>query len=309
MSAKKAAPPSPSKIGRLVAAATGKGAVVFGILAIAAILAGGWFFVWGRVHEHVLASPDYRLDPRNITLTAPPRWIHADVKAEVIRDASFDQTLSILEPDLTVRIAQAFALHPWIQRVNRVSKKHPASVEVDVEYREPVAMVEVSGGLLPVDREGVLLPSDDFSPAAARNYPRISGVNSEPVGPVGTNWGDTHVVGAAKVAAVCAPHWQVLRLYRVVAMPRLAGSVSASEGGFELYTHAGTQIVWGHAPGKELPSEMPSAEKIRQLVGYAQEKGSLDPPTGSQRIDLRSGKEFIVTPRTALRSPPDEATE
>ena len=61
-----------------------------------------------------------------------PAWIHTDVKAEVIRNASLDAALSVLDDNLTVNIAQAFALHPWVAKVTRVSKHHPARVKVEV---------------------------------------------------------------------------------------------------------------------------------------------------------------------------------
>lgn len=99
------------------------------------LAAGGgmWYFVWQRVKSHVLAEADYQLDPKNIEITpAPPKWIHADIKAEVIRDGSLAKSLSILDPELTVHVKRAFGLHPWIAEVHRVSKRHPASVEVDV---------------------------------------------------------------------------------------------------------------------------------------------------------------------------------
>ena len=39
--------------------------------------------------------------------------------------------LSILDDDLTGRIAAAFALHPWVAKVVRVTKHHPAGVDVE----------------------------------------------------------------------------------------------------------------------------------------------------------------------------------
>jgi len=304
MSAKKAANQNKTGIARLVR--SGPATWVLGVVVLVGAMGAGWYFVWQHVKGHVLAGDDYRLDPKNMVISAPPPWIHADIKREVIRDASLDKKLSILDDDLTVRIAQAFALHPWVEKVNRVSKRHPASVEVELVYREPIAMVEVSGGLLPVDREGVLLPSDDFSPSSAKRFPRISNIDSEPVGPIGTNWGDGRVVHGAKLAATLGKHWDILRLYRIVASTRLPGGASTVADSFELFTHAGTLILWGHAPGREISGEMPANEKLARLLKYAEENGgTLDPQTGSLRIDLRNGREFLVTPRTAIRSLPE----
>ncbi len=168
------------------------------IVAVAVIGGGcvaGWLLLWDQVREHVAAAPDYQVDPTTIEVSPPvPEWIHADLKAEVIRDASLDTSLSTLDPELTMRIAQAFRLHPWVAKVVRVSKHYPAAVKVELVFRRPAAMVEVPGpALLPVDAEGVVLPTDDFSPLDARKYPRIAEIKTSPVGPVGTRWGDTRV--------------------------------------------------------------------------------------------------------------------
>ena len=150
-------------------------------------------------------------------MTPLPPWIHTDLKAEVLRDASLDGPLSLLDKELTVRVAHAFALHPWVAKVQRVSKRSPAGVQVDLDYRRPVAMVEVPGpALLPVDGEGVLLPTADFSPQDARQYPRIAEIKTSPLGPVGTRWGDTHVTGGARIAAALLDDWQALKLHQVV---------------------------------------------------------------------------------------------
>jgi len=78
-----------------------------------------------------------------------PEWIHCDLRAEIFRSAALDGPLSIMDEDLAERIAVACALHPWVARVRSVRKYHPARVVVELDYRRPVLMVEVTGGLLP----------------------------------------------------------------------------------------------------------------------------------------------------------------
>lgn len=93
-------------------------------------------------------------------------------------------------------------------------------------------MVEVTRGLLPIDSEGVLLPSEDFSPKEAEAYPRLGGIKSIPVGPVGTKWGDPRVDDNAQIAAVLIGDWARLKLYRIVASPAPVGG--GTERGLEL---------------------------------------------------------------------------
>lgn len=274
------------------------------VVALFLIVVGvGWRMAWTRVRQHVLADGDYRLIPRDIVISQIPPWIHSDIKTEVMRDASLDGSLSILDDDLTKRIANAFSLHPWVAKVHRVSKHHPARVEVELSYRQPIAMVEVSGGLLPVDGDGTLLPSEDFSPALAKRYPRIARIESHPTGPVGGNWGDVHVAGAAQIACVIGDRWQKLKLYRILAPVRGVGDRDVDGYTYELATHAGTRIIWGRPPGSEPTGEIPALNKLVLLERLATEHGTLDGTGGPQYFDLRTGDPRAM-PRTAIKSLP-----
>lgn len=263
--------------------------------------AGGAYAVWQRVRPHVVAAPQYRLEARDIAITPPPEWIRSDLRAEVIRDASLDGPLSILDPGLAERVAKAFALHPWIARVQKVSKHSPARVEVELVYRRPVCMVEVPGGLYPVDIEGVLLPSSDFSPNDARRYPRLSGVQPTTEGPVGTRWHDRRVVGAAEIAAALTDAWNELNLHRIVPVPGAHGGPSRDEPTYELFTRLGTRILWGPASGTDAPPDDAPAVKAARLRRFFAQRGTLEGPEGPQDLDLRHGEAVVATPRTAAR--------
>ncbi|MBI3838071.1 MAG: hypothetical protein HY288_09075 [Planctomycetia bacterium] len=269
-------------------------------------LAGGASYaVWRQVREHVLASGEYQVDPNNITITPPAPWIHSEIKAEVIRDASFDGPLSILENELTVRMATAFSAHPWVAHVERVSKRYPSGLDIVLSYRKPVAMVEVQqDGALPVDIEGVVLPTGDFSPAEAEQYPRIGEILTTPAGPVGVRWGDACVTGGAQIAAALANDWNALKLFRIVPAGRKSGGRGGVEYAFALYTHTGTRIEWGRAPSTDLPGELPAVEKIARLKRYAAEHGSLDGPDGPQQLVLLDSGEIVSQRRGAIKPLP-----
>ncbi len=286
---------------------------IIAVVLIGGACAFGWKMLWEQVRDHVGASPDYRLDPTAIEIApALPAWIHADLKAEVIRDASLDGSLSTLDPELTMRIAQAFRLHPWVAKVERVSKQFPAAVKVELVYRRPAAMVEVPGpALLPVDAEGVVLPTEDFSPLDARHYPRISEIKTSPIGPMGTRWGDTHVTGAAGVAAAIAEHWEGLALHHIVPSGRQATTPGGREtDAYELYTKAGTRIDWGRPPGAEISGEAPADSKIAALLEFAAKHGgSLDDPKKPHRLDVRPISGLVVVARPAIQPLPKEPVQ
>jgi len=274
-------------------------------LALLGLAAGGiGYAVWGQVGSRVLSSSEYQIDPSKIAITPPPAWIHSDIKAEVLRDASFEGPLSILDRELTARMATAFAAHPWVAHVERVSKAFPSGLEVVLRYRQPVAMVEVQDGALPVDVEGVVLPTGDFSPAEAEHYPRIGEIKTTPAGPVGTKWGDASVAGAAQIAAVLGEDWKTLGLFRIVPAGRKTGGRNGVEYSFALYTQAGTRVEWGRAPSTDLPGEVPARDKIAKLKKYAADNGSLDGPDGPQQLVLLENGDVSSQRRPPIKALP-----
>lgn len=292
--------------------------IVAGIMM--ALVAGACFAVWQHVRSHVLAGSQYQVHPEHITVTPVPDWIHGDIRAEILRDLSRDGPLSLLDEDLTVRLATAFSAHPWVTRVDRVSKHFPSGVEVVVAYRVPVAMVEVQDGqaLLPVDIQGVVLPTREmsgelnFTSEEAERYPRIGEIHTMPSGPVGTRWGDAAVLGGAQIAAVLADDWDRLKLSRIIPWERKPAR-SGVEYTYVLVTQSGTMVFWGRAPGTETGGEVPAREKIAQLRRYAaQNGGSLDAADGPQQIEIGAGgglfrkAQPVVTPLPPEKTSNDE---
>jgi hypothetical protein len=243
--------------------------------------------IWLQVRSDVFRGAQYQLTLHDIETTPIPSWIRSDVKAEALRDGSLDEPLPLTDDDLSERIAKAFALHPWVASVTRVSKRYPAGATVELVYRRPVAMVEVPDGLYPVDIHGVLLPSGDFTAAEARDYPRIAGVSSQPFGPVGTPWNDPHVTGGAKIAAQLAQVWKVLGLYQIRPLQQQI-KLNNAEMQFELVTRGGATIAWGSTPGQELPAEPTAAEKIARLKKLSAAHGSFDDAARNLKLDLRT---------------------
>jgi hypothetical protein len=278
-----------------------------------AICVVGWKLLWDQVREQVLSAADYRLEAGQIEMTTLPPWIHTDpekFKSDVLRDGSLDGELSLLDKELTVRMAKAFAMHPWVAKVQRVSKRSPAGVMVDLTFRRPVAMVVQTAGLLPVDVAGVLLPTDDFSPVDAQGYLRISEIKTSPPGLVGTRWNDTHVTGAAQIAAALLEDWQKLKLHQIVPAARQVDAAGTETDTYELYTPGRTCVEtcvdWGRPPGAEVGTEAKASKKIERLRSYAAEHGgSIEDPKAPARLDVRSASSLTVTPRRPIQPLPE----
>ncbi|MDZ4821070.1 MAG: hypothetical protein SGJ20_19050 [Planctomycetota bacterium] len=257
--------------------------VACSLLAFCALAA---YLLWNRIEDDVLANDDYQIAIEEISITPPPSWIRTDIRKEALRDGSLDPPLSILDDQLLDRLDKAFALHPWVAKVERVQKFYPARIEIKLQYRRPSAMVEVPNGLFPVDMHGILLPTGDFTSLEAGQYPRVVGIQSEPLGPPGTLWGDSTVVGAAMIAENCAAIWRELNL-KSIRWVTIKGD-SKTEPYFELVTKNGTAIPWGKAPTESATTEPMTAAKIERLRKYIAEHGNLDEAARRKDLDLRS---------------------
>jgi len=289
----------PVRLRQLIALVRGPGRPAALAVLFLSVFLGGWYWLWcfGGVGGQVLSLDGYRLTSGDVEITPLPQWIHTDIRAEVFRDASLDGPLSIMDAELTERISAAFSLHPWIAEVRRVRKYHPARVKVELVYRRPVCMVEVPGGLLPVDHRGVLLPCGDFSPIeASRRYPRLVGIGTVPVGPAGERWGDERVTAGAEIAELFGAAWHELKLDRIVPSEP-AQTHSGREITYELFTRSGTRVIWGRAPATDMPGEPAAVEKVARLQKYARKYGTLDGPRGPQKLDLTSPESLRVSQR------------
>jgi hypothetical protein len=262
-------------------------------------LYGAWYGVWYGmgVGTKMTASSDYRLALAGLEITPPPAWIKRDVRKEAYDHARLGDPLLILDDRLIERLRNVFSLHPWVAKVGKIQIFASARVKVDLEYRRPVCMVEVPGGLYPVDVLGIWLPSD-FTPIEATQYPRLSGIDTAPMGSVGTRWGDARVVGGAEIADALGAPWAQLQL----ALIRPSPAPSPDQCSFDLYTRGGTRILWGRAPGMSPAGEVPAAEKVARLLHYLEEHNTLDGTHGPQEIDVRAPQGLQVGPRTVGQS-------
>lgn len=245
--------------------------------------------------------PEYQLWADSIHITKTPQWVPNDLVSQIATQVHMTPTRSILDERLTVDLAEAFRQHPWIEKVVKVTKSVPARVDVELIYRRPVAMVEISKGLLPIDAHGVLLPPTAFTPEIAQRYPLITQPKTAPRGAVGQPWGDPQVLAAAKLAAVLLPHWQDFRLSTIEIPTGITLRARQEELVFQLLTQGGSRIVWGRAPGVIYPLELSADQKIGRLEECLTRFGGFDQPDGPYEIDIRHFQEITRVRLTATK--------
>ncbi len=274
-------------LGDLAAWAFGRGRpLAAGLLVIAAFFAA-WWWVWQRVGPRVTSAERYLVELDDLHLTPQPEWIHTDVRAEVYQWLRLGGPMNLLDDDLNPRIAEGFARHPWIERVDRVTRLPAGGVQVDLEYRRPVCVVRIGDRLLPVDRSSFLLPAGGFSRAELERYPQLVGVDASGFEIEGEPWGSVGVAGGAAVAAVLDEVWEPWHLARIMPFPVVAPD-GREQLHYNLFTSGGTRIAWGLPPGIESPAEPTVGEKLARLRAYRARHGTFDGPAGPLDLDVRT---------------------
>ncbi|MCE2810044.1 MAG: hypothetical protein LW850_06535 [Planctomycetaceae bacterium] len=156
-----------------------KAAILSMVGPMALLLAGylGWRFYGAKA----LDTTYYALKKENIHLSYRPPWLKSDIVAEVFEQRELGR-MSLLDDLTSTVIAREFDAHPWIKKTHRVHRMAGGQIMISAEFRQPVAMVHcdadldsTSGGIgqesfLPVDSEGILLPTKDFSQEDIPNY-------------------------------------------------------------------------------------------------------------------------------------------
>ncbi|GHT17439.1 hypothetical protein FACS1894189_3300 [Planctomycetales bacterium] len=258
---------------------------IIGIILVFAVFAGLGGGGWYLMKTPITANPLYQLSPDKITVTPPPPWVADHFVNEVLQSSDLLAHVSMFDKTLPQKLAQAFAVYPWVERVEKVELRYPSGAEVRLTYRSPAALVEIpSRGHYPVDCNGILLPTDYFisvAPEKQANYPLIQGVRSVPLGAVGTPWGDPIVHDAAQLAKTLDDISIPLKLTRI--LPVQESAPTGSRIICRLKTAGGTEIIWGRYSADDPKNET----KKKRLLEMSEQYRSLDNvPAKFQPIDL-----------------------
>jgi hypothetical protein len=236
---------------------------------------------------------EYRLETSDIVIPQPPRWVPANLVEQVIERANLESNIFVLDDELAERIALAFEDHPWVSGKVSVRISVPAKIEVDFEYRRPVAMVAIGDGFYPVDGSGALLPPADFPPSDVGLYPVIRGLHTTPEVGTGSQWGDPRIEGAARLAVVLTAHWDDWSLKAIEIPQRDSRDIDYDDMIFTITTEGGSRIIWGRAPGHDHPLEITDEQKIGRVKEFLAKGKTFD---GAWEININHLMEISRRP-------------
>jgi len=270
------------------------------VVATAGLIAGA-IFLWEGQRGKIVNLEEFQLTHEKIRLAPPPDWADADLKQLVLGESS-GSAPSILDTQLVANTANVMRSVGYVERVRSV-KKSKSGLDIDVTYRHPVGLVELSPVtipewaqakdpkrvLLPVDRHGVVMPE---KLGVEQNWPRI--MIPYPAGSESlttwADWPDERIQDAAAISFLFKESAKSLGLALIVQDPVRH---SGPQIPFDLRFDSGVIIIWGNAPGKESDSEANAEFKLQIIEDLVAEYGP-DIPLGRKVIDIRSGQAVVA---------------
>lgn len=265
---------------------------------------------WQRYGDRIIDQQAMALTPDKIHVTTQPAWTRTDLKQLILGDAAGPADLppSIMDSSLVPQTVSALRSVGWIEHIDRVQKSK-SGLEIDLTYRHPIAAVEVVATaqkgrnkpkpkLFHIDRTATVMAGGFANPAD--QFLRISVHQPMYMDQLiaWSQWQDTRIQNAAAICDAMKDHWKPMGLYRLMTW-RTRSNASDRRIPFQFWTEmgnrTGVKIIWGNAPGAELPGEASAAAKIEALRAYVAKHGRFDDENMSDRtLDVRSGAAVVL---------------
>jgi len=235
----------------------------------------------------------FLVDPAYVELASGPGWMSGSV-AESVRAA-----LAELEPtplrrdDEVTALTEAIAASTgWVRSIDRVEKRYPNRLEVEVTLREPVALVASEHGLVLVDSDAIVVADAADSAEYLADHPLPLLHTSRPlrVARPGQRVKDLALDEGLRVAAEIAPYRADLARrgldLDVIDLTPKERSGGTSLTDVELYTRSGLAIEWGRSRAHPRfgPLEPAADAKVRSLLRVAARYPEM---SGIERVRLQ----------------------
>ncbi len=283
----------------------GRRAVIHGCLAILCLsgIAAGAQWMKRYVERDIAFSTD----PLIVVIKNRPRWMTDTVVDQLVAAARPAGGHSAFDHQLLLDVDRALSANPWVAHVNQVRRaytnKPGDTLEIDCEYRVPVALVRWGAYYWLIDREGRKLP-EQF-PAA--NVPRevmgeddtinlriIDGVRKPPP-EIAHKWAGEDLAAGLEMLGVLFNRPYTEDILKID-VGNLHGRIDPKESQIVLTTRFNTRIYWGRLPSdKDAFIEVRPEQKLDYLKTAFERTGRSD--MKQPWIDLRFDGMRIGRPR------------
>jgi hypothetical protein len=271
-------------------------------------LVGGMAYLVDVTKRYVELNVTGPVGPLRVELVNKPDWM-SDFLAEQIAATVPKNSSSAFDHDLLVHTADALRKNPWVSEVRQVRRVYgdrPGdTLEVDCEFRAPIALVKWGEYYWLVDNDGYLLPeqftADNLNKISVGRDGRtcirvIQGVHQAPPGP-GKKWSGADLSAGLDLVKL---FYGKLFLDEVtsVDVANYGGRVNRGNPQLVLDTRYGSQIWWGRPLNTtDFFVEVAPARKLEILRAMVQQHGRID--ANQAYVDVRYDDFLVPTTQSS----------
>ncbi|HEY7117431.1 MAG TPA: hypothetical protein VH475_12650 [Tepidisphaeraceae bacterium] len=253
-----------------------------------------------RARDHVVKDITFRPVPPRVVLKERPAWMSDSLANKILRVAAPDVAHSVFDHGLLVNTASLLRNHPdsapWVRSVKSVRRTYDAApgdvLEVDCEFRAPVALVRWEAYYWLIDGDGILLP-EQYTAGDLRKVMYdgdhvslriIEGV-MQPPPESGQKWQGADLASGIDMVKLLHGKTYADEVERID-VANFGGRVDAREAQLVLITRYQTQVRWGRPiNAKDYFVEVAPAQKLEYMSKIMQQFGRVD--AHHSAIDLR----------------------
>ena len=281
-------------------------ALIHGLIAFIVILvgAGGLY----ALRKHVWQEIAFVEAPPKIVLKNRPAWMGDFLVEQITKAVRPAGTHSAMDAQLLRDTHALLVANPWVSEVHNIRRtfgeKPGDTLEIDCEFRAPVALVKWNAHYWLVDGNGVKLPEEytaDIVPKVVldrnkrTNIRIIDGVQSPPPA-AGEQWPGADLIAGLDMIRLLFNEPYADDIVKVN-VANYAGRVDVREAQVVLITKWDTQVRWGRpANASDFFIEAPTARKLEYLRAIYAEHKRLD--ANEPWIDIRFDQPTRPAPTT-----------
>lgn len=238
-----------------------------------------------------------------------PAWMNGQIEEQILSAVRTDKPSQPTDRQTLEERAKTLAASPWVKQVKSVRRTYgngPGdTIEINAEFRTPVAMVRWENDYWYVDAEGVRLP-EHFNSTQIRQmlaaggrptFRIIEGVAHFP-NETGKAWPGKDLRAGLELIALLSDKPYADQITRID-VGNYDGRVNANESQINLITRYDTQVRWGQAPSsRAFFVEQRVDRKLEVLQQACRQTGRVD--MNLPWIDLRFDNATVPSQRASL---------
>jgi hypothetical protein len=281
------------------------------------VLVGGLVYLVQLTKQYDEREASAPTGPLKIALVNKPVWM-SDFLAQQIADTIPKNSSSAFDHELLVRAVAALKKNPWVSSVNQVRRvfgDQPGdTLEVDCDFRAPVALVKWSQYYWLIDNDGYLLP-EQYTDAQldkitigrdGRTCLRVIEGVKQPPPDMGHKWVGGDIAAGLDLVKLLYGKLFVDEVTGID-VSNFAGRINRGDPQLVMITRYGTQVWWGRPlNAKDFFVEVSPARKMEILKAVVQKEGRID--ANQAFLDVRYDNLLIPTTQPTQARTIDDPT-